>query len=259
MIAVFMVISGTCGARTCARASTQTPPPVTVTSLPASAGDMILAEAALRIGISEEMQQPTLQRVRAAAARYPDDPLAMRVLAHLELLYGDAAAADRLLDRLLAASPTNGELLYLKGLRWLTAANSEHPPEGAEAQARRWLERAQAADDTHFQTLYRLAESRRGDDDYVSASTGALLERAHMLAPQVPEITMNTAIMMMNLRRYDEAIRILRPLALSPHDEGLSAAAMQLMGQAQARRNRAPDADSGPDDPPARGDTPPAE
>jgi hypothetical protein len=221
------------------RASNATPPRVTITTLPASAGDIILVEGALRIGIPEENRQPTLQRVRAAAAHYPGDPLAARVLAHLELLYGDPAAADRLLDPLIQAQPDNGDLLYLKGLRWWAAANSEHPPEGADAQARTWFERARAADDTHFQTLYRLAESRRGDDDYVSTATGALLERAHMLAPQVPEITMNTAIMLISLHRYDDAIRMLRPLALSPHDEGLSRTATQLISQAVAARGRA--------------------
>lgn len=242
------------------RGSNATPPQVTITVLPPSAGDLILVEGALRIGIPEENQQPTLQRVRAVAARYPDDPLAMRVLAHLELLYGDPAVADRLLDRLLAASPNNGELLYLKGLRWLTAANSEHPPENAEAQARQWLERARAADDTHFPTLYRLAESRRGDDDYVSAATGALLERAHRLAPQVTEITMNTAIMLMSLHRYDDAIRMLRPLALSPHDEGLSRTATQLISQAITQRDRAGpnQAETSGDDAPADGQKGPA-
>jgi hypothetical protein len=236
------------------RASNATPPPVTVTVLPPSAGDLILVEGALRIGIPEENRQPTLERVRAVAAHYPGDPLAARVLAHLELLYGDPAAADRLLDPLLQAQPDNGELLYLKGLRWWTAANSEHPPENADAQARIWFERAQAADDTHFQTLYRLAESRRGTDDYVSAATGALLERAHMLAPQVPEITMNTAIMLMSLHRYDEAIRMLRPLALSPHDEGLSRTAAGLMAQAMNARNRpGPGVDEASDaDPPPK-------
>ncbi|HTU11078.1 MAG TPA: hypothetical protein VMG08_09290 [Allosphingosinicella sp.] len=219
------------------RASNATPPRVTITTLPASAADMILVEGALRIGIPDENRQPTLLRVRAAAARYPGDPLAARVLAHLELLYGDPAAADRLLDPLIQAQPRNAELLYLKGLRWLTAANSDNPPEGAEAQARQWLERARAADDTHFQTLYRLAESRRGDDDYVSESTGELLTRAHRLAPQVPNVTFNAASMLISLRRYDEAIAILRPLALSPHEEGLSQAALQLMGQAAARRD----------------------
>ena len=75
---------------------------------------------------------------------------------------------------------------------------------------------------------------------------------------QLPEITMNTAIMMMNLRRFDDAIRILRPLALSPH-EGLSAVALRLMAQAQERRNGAcgaPGADSREEDAPAEGDPP---
>ena len=233
------------------RASNATPPPVTITALPASAGEMILVDGALRVGIPEENRLPTLQRVRAAAARFPGDPLAARVLAHLELLYGDPAAADRLLDPLIQAQPNNGELLYLKGLRWWTAARGDHPPENADAQARQWFERARAADDTHFQTLYRLAESRRGDADYVSAATGALLERAHMLAPQVPEITMNTANMLISLHRYDEAILMLRPLAFSPHDEGLSRGAIGLMQRAIEARNRArPDPGESRDAPP---------
>lgn len=236
------------------RASNRVQPPVTITALPASADDLILVEAALRVGIAAENQQPTLQRVRAAAARYPGDPLAARVLAHLELLYGDPAAADRLLDPLIQAQPTNGELLYLKGLRWLTAANGDNPPANAEAQARQWLERARAADDTHFQTLYRLAESRRADDDYVSASTVSLLERAYRLAPQVPSVTITAASMMISLGRYDDAIRMLRPLALSPHDEGLARAATQMMGEAAARRDAGGARRAGDPDGPADGE-----
>ena len=75
---------------------------------------LILYEAALRTGVSDENGAIYLQRIRAIAARYPDDALAMRVLAHIELRFGDGAVADRLLDRLLAASPNDAELLYLR-------------------------------------------------------------------------------------------------------------------------------------------------
>lgn len=222
------------------RASNRVQPPVTITVLPASADDMILVEAALRVGIPEENRQPTLLRVRAAAARYPGDPLAARTLAHLELLYGEPAAADRLLDPLIQASPNDAFLLYLKGLRWLTADNSENPPADAATQARQWLERARAADDTHFPTLYRLAESRRGDDDYMSPGTAALLERAQRLAPQIPGITLNAASLLISLGRAEDAIRLLRPLALSPHDGGVARSARMLMDQAAGRRGRPP-------------------
>jgi predicted Zn-dependent protease len=198
-----------------------------------------------------------LLRIRAAAARYPGDPLAARTLAHLELLYGDPAAADRLLDPLIQANPNDAFLLYLKGLRWITADNSENPPPNAAAQARQWLERARALDDTHYPTLFRLAESRRGDDDYVSENTAALLERAQRLAPQIPNITLSTASILIALGRGDEAVRLLRPLALSPHDGGIARSARMLMEQAGTRgRPPADDEDDGGDSDAPAGDKP---
>jgi thioredoxin-like negative regulator of GroEL len=217
------------------RTGAEAPPPVTVTAMPRSADDLILFEAVLRIGIIEANEQPYLQRIRTAAARHPDDPLAMRVLAHAELLYGDGAAADRLLDRLLAATPNNADLMYLKGMRHLVAAQSDDPPEGAAREARQWFSRAHRADANHFQTLYRYAQSLRGERNYVSENTSNVLVLAHQLAPQVSAITMNAAAMMLNRGEFEQAAALLRPLAVDPHDAGLARAAQQLLEQAQAR------------------------
>lgn len=209
-------------------------PAVTVTELPRSASDLILYEAALRTGVTEAHGPAYLAQIRTIAARYPDDPLAMRVLAHIELRYGDGAVADRLLDRLLAVTPNDAELLYLKGMRWLIAAEHDNPPAQARATARQWFGRAQRADQNRFQTFYRYAESLRGDPAYLSDNTSNALLLAHQLAPQVSAITMEAAFVLIQRREYRDAIALLLPLTTNPHDTRLAQAARQMVERAQA-------------------------
>jgi hypothetical protein len=216
-----------------------TPPAVTITALPPSGGDLILYEAALRKGVSDENGPVYLQRIRAIAARYPDDALAMRVLAHIELRFGDGAVADRLLDRLLAASPNDAELLYLKGMRWLIAAEGDNPLENAAATARSWFGRAQRADPNHYQTLFRYAQSLRGEAAFMSENTSNALLLAHQLAPQVVTITFNAAALLISRREHAHAIALLMPLVASPHDPTLSRAARELVERAQAEMRAA--------------------
>jgi len=236
------------------RAGAEAAPAVTVTALPRSAADMIVFEGALRVGIREENRQPYLQRIRAAAARYPDDPLAMRVQAHAELLYGDAAVAERLLDRLLAATPGHAELLYLKGMRYLIAAEGDDPPERAAATARTWFTRAHRADGTHFQTLYRYVQSLRREREFISDNSKNMMLLAHQLAPQVADITMNAANLLISRREYAEAIALLRPLAADPHNASLALAARRMIERAEARQRPAGQRDpaAAPNEEPAR-------
>ena len=254
---------GTIAYRYAPRGSVDAPPRVVITELPRSARDMILFDAALRVGIAEENRQPHLQRIRAAAARYPDDPLAMRVLAHAESFHGDGAAADRLLDRLLAAAPDDADLLYLKGMRLLVAAKSDEPPEGAAAAARGWFARARAADPNHFQALIRYVESLGADGEAMSDRSRDMLVQASRLAPQVPSIALNAANLLIARGDYDEAIELLEPLAANPHDQGLAEVARRLLDQAAERRQSGParawaNDEEKPDEEPAEPE-PPAE
>lgn len=216
------------------RAEGETPPPVTVTSLPRGADDLIVYEAALRIGISDQQGPDYLARIRAAAARHDGDPFAQRVLAHAELLYGDSAAADRLLDPLIAAAPHDAELLYLKGMRYLVAAEREENWEADARTARTWFGRAHQADENHYQTLFRYAQSLRRDRQYDSENNLNVLLLAHQLAPQVAAITMNAAALLIGRHDYAIAVPLLRPLAGDPHDASLAHAAQEMIGQAEA-------------------------
>jgi len=220
------------------RAATEPPPPVTVTPLTGYDDRLILAQAALRGGIfDEERQQALLEELRRAAARGDSAP-ARRLLAHAEILYGNAAAAEPVLDALLAASPQDAELLYLRGMRHLRAGRDAEDYEVQEAQfrlARPFFTRAHRADPNHFPTLYRYAESFRVEENYVSENIENILLLTSSLAPQVEEFRLVAADMLLKRGAFEEAETILAPIVTSAHGGGANAQAARLLARARAR------------------------
>lgn len=228
------------------RASASAAPAMTITALPASAEELLLAEANMHIGVGDAYAPPLLARIRKEAAKFPGDAYAKRVLAEAEVQFGDAAKGEALLDELLKAAPGDAELLYLKGIRHLLVAREADDPEPAFKQARTWFARAHKADPNHFPTLIRYAESLRTDERFDSDNTMNILMLAQQLAPQVDQVTMNAANLLMMRGRFDEAENLLLPLASHPHNEGLAAAAGALLRQARAKsRSPVPDAGNG--------------
>jgi tetratricopeptide (TPR) repeat protein len=210
----------------------------------------MLYDAALLVGISDEKGHAYLPRIRALAARHEGDPFAQRVLAHAELQFGDAATADRLLDGLLASSPNDAELLYLKGMRHLLAAERDEAWQAEAAEARRWFGRAHQADANHYQTLFRYAQSLRRDPGFISENNIDVMLLAHQLAPQVAEITLNAASMLIAHRDNGIAINLLRPLASDPHNAELAQAARQMIEVANGAAP-SPASSAAPASPPA--------
>ncbi|HEY0414556.1 MAG TPA: hypothetical protein VGD66_15585 [Allosphingosinicella sp.] len=217
------------------RQSATTPPAIAITQLPASADDLLLAQAAMEVGVSDEAVPALLARVRAAAAKNHDS-YSTRVLAEAEALYGDSAAADRLLDPLLAASPNDAELLYWEGMRHLVAARRDDSAAAKEHKlAQTWFVKAHKADPDQFQTLARYAESLVGESRFLTENTTNVMLLAHQLAPQVNEITMNAANMLLMRGKYDEAAALLTPLASSPHEPEMAAVAQAMLARAKAK------------------------
>jgi Flp pilus assembly protein TadD len=218
------------------RASAAAAPAVRVETLPPSAEELLPAEAALHIGQSGKFAVEVLAKVRAETARHPADPYAKRVLAMAEVLHGDRSKGEALIDQLLAAAPGDAELLYLKGMRHLLDGRSDEAKRKEKfAQARTWFSRAHKADPNHWRALARYTESLSTDSRYNSDNTLNILLLARELAPQVVELTMNSAALLMLRGRHSEAEQILLPLASNPHHEGLAAAAQALLEKARAK------------------------
>ena len=215
--------------------------PVTVTRLPRSANDLLLLNQRLKVGVPDDQRPATAEEVRRVAARHPDDPLALLALGHAELHFGDPAAAEAPLQRLLALEPANVEALqYLVRARMETATDAESPEEAdrLENEARALLHRAYRADDANYATLQLIAENRMRGEGYPNDNDVVVLEQAFTLAPQLGSARINLAQVLMFKDRNAEAIALLEPLVNDPHRPSPGAREMLLrakgMSEAEA-------------------------
>jgi Flp pilus assembly protein TadD len=217
------------------RKSAAVTPPMKIEILAPSADDLLLLQAAMRVGVRPERRPALLAQIRTVAAKHDDD-FAKRVLAQAEALYGDGETADRLLDAILAVSPNDAQALYLKGMRLLVEARRDRGKGVVLArQAQGWFGKAHKADPDHFQTLTRYVEAM-SMTSAPTENTVEVLLLAHKLAPQVAEITLNAARQLMARNHYEEATELIAPLASDPHDTRLAEAARRLQARAQARQ-----------------------
>jgi hypothetical protein len=162
--------------------------------------------------------QARLIQARRGAERYPDAAITRLTLARAELTYGDREAGLKLADAYAADHPDDPEGFELAGLGRM--AIGDRDPARREAlykEAGQKLGQAFKLDPERFQTLYGYAQSRKLDPKYPSDNVLNVLDEAHMLAPQVPDITLSGAEALITRGQNDKAAALLKPVANSPH------------------------------------------
>lgn len=202
-----------------ARTTGFTVPDISVYLLPKSADALLLDRAAMQIGIPERDRQSALLRRVESVATDPTDGFAQRILAKARILYGAPERADPILDRLLAASSEDTELMYLKGMRHLMAGRAD--PAIARDQfreARTWFAHVYRVDPDYYPALYAWAESLSIEPRFVSENTVNVLMKAAVLAPQGTQIRITAAMMMLQAGRFDSAEALLTPVMVTPQD-----------------------------------------
>ncbi len=209
-----------------------TPAAVTVIELPPSADEFLLAQASLELGLPVQYRKKALETVRADAAKFPDDPLALRTLAMAELRYGDSDRAIAILDPLLAANPDDATLL-----RWRALA--DHPyrattPPDVKLAAQRLLVRSFKADPNDWRTMLDFVQLFQPMRQTLIPSTLNVLLRTYELAPQVSDVVLATAVALARADRLAEAGNVLAPLAYSAHPGPDSVRAETLLPLARA-------------------------
>lgn len=214
-------------------------PDIILSRLPRSADALLLDQAAMRIGILEpDRQRAVLRRAEDAVVDW-SDTFGRRVLAQAQILYGAPERADAPLDMLLASASADPELLYLKGLRHLMAGRKDAAIAPAEfREARKWFARAWRVDPDYYPALYAWAESLSTEPRFVTDKTLNALLKVAALAPQVTQVQVTAATMMMMDGRFEAAEALLAPIIVTPRDP----ASEQIPAlRAQARAHTRPD------------------
>lgn len=181
--------------------------------------------------MSAEAHIPIATRVRAVAARYPDDPAVALLEGRLWHYAERYAEAEQAIDRTLALDPANVHALTLKGqimLEGRKAANGSFDPEFVR-DARRYIVRANRTNPNHQLPFIAFYQSYRMLDEPAPQSALDGLARASRLVPQEPGLRMTVALELLDRRNLPGAREMLAPLALSPHRSSLQAYALALM------------------------------
>lgn len=211
-------------------------PDVTVTRLPPSANDLLLLNQRLKIGVQDDMRPAVAAEARRVAARHGDDPLALLVLGHGELHFGDKDAGRRALRRLLEVDPDHVEAIQFLAKDHLDRAGEMEDQAQADAEtaaARRLLARAYAVDDLNYGTMLLLTQLRVGGEGWPNANDLATMEVAYALAPQLAETRLNLASGLIRAGRTEHAINLLGSLANEPHGGAAAEAARSMINQAR--------------------------
>jgi hypothetical protein len=210
-------------------------PPIRVEHLEGTGIDAPLVEAALALGVRQEDEGRLLSRARRAGR--DGEAFGKRLQARAEILYGDLAAADGLLDSLLAAAPNDAELLYLRGLRHLIAGRRDPAARAAEYRlAQPFFARAFRADANYYPALFRYAEALSESNQLLSENTQNVLLLATSLAPQVSEIRLATVHLLLLRDRFEQAEALLLALPVSNHQEGGTSRVQEFLRLARARQ-----------------------
>ena len=219
---------------------------ITSQPLPEAADDLLLLGQQLKMGGSEERRAQTLATIRARAAKYPDEPLALLIHAHAELHNGqDPDKAASILEHLLTIDPSHVEAMQYLVRAKLDMAQKAFETDDQEGgqrlrhEAQSLLSRAYQVDDANYITMLLMAENRSSERNYPTENDMHVLEIAYNLAPQLGQIRFNYAAALLHRGFNAEAANVIAPLVNNPHGESPAAKALYLRAKGQTEAEAA--------------------
>lgn len=210
------------------------PADVTVTRLPASAGELIWLDLRLARFVPEPLRAGNLAEAQRTAARHPDDPWAARVLAQAYLDMKQPTEAIQVLEASLAIQPDDPLALRMKAVSLMDlgdAIKADDPDRHRTlfGQARSSLSRAYQLDALDYRLYLSLDRSRRVSDGYPTENDLDTLLLGRALAPQVQTLSILAAQALVHHNDPLSAVSLLTPIANNPHGgEGMTAVRRML-------------------------------
>jgi hypothetical protein len=210
---------------------------IRIRALSPAEGDLMPETAAFDEDLEKAPMTAYLAALQAKAARYPDDPYALRLLADAYYAAGDDAAAGAAADRLLAFAPDSVPGRVRKAMVLLRQAEGAG---GAArlakvAEARKLIVAANksAPDDPQPLVAYYRSFVAAGERPPTQAVDG--LRQAVSTLPQDPEARMLLVSQLIAENKLAEAIYYLGPIAYDPHRGGGDNSALDLIDELKQR------------------------
>lgn len=205
-------------------------PQVTISSMPPSADDFLLIGLRLAGADPRQPDLALLADVRRRAARWPGDRLAELTQARVEFLYGEVAAGEAIVKRLLDLDPKDVEVLLLAGNGQIAASLREGADQAARLRkARGHLIQAYRLDKADYRILLAYSFSRQLEPGYPNDNDVNALLQARGLAPSVQQSSVMAGAALLQLGRREQAVKLLSIVGNDPHGGPMSAQARALI------------------------------
>lgn len=208
-------------------------PQMTITTLSDGADDVLLENVQLQISVAKARQPAILQRVRAAYQRLPNDRFTRLAVGRAETKYGDRAAGEAILSKMIADDPKDHEAMLALAESHLMRGRAEVAVREQEfAATRALLANVMRLKPDEFRLYAMTAQTRVLERGTPSENTLNVLARAVQLAPQVRNLRMMAAVTYMRAKDTDEEVRaLLEPLLNDPHGGPMTTQAQAMMAR----------------------------
>ncbi|RZI98133.1 MAG: hypothetical protein EON90_14575 [Brevundimonas sp.] len=208
---------------------------ISVERLGPSADALLLINQRLKSPIDEEDRPAVVAEIRELARPFGDDPLALVAVGHAELHFGDRAAGEASLRRLLETDPDNVEALQLLASGRIMAAREDGADVDAMmAEAQTYLMRAFRADPSDFTTLVLGLQTRVDAPGYPTPGDLGTWVQAYRLAPQLASVRIGAGQALLFRDRDAEGLALLSAVASNPHGGASAEYARKMIEDAKA-------------------------
>lgn len=183
---------------------------------------LMIHEIRMSQGYLQSEAEDEARQVRTIAARFPDDPFAVRLLMEYERLAGNHEAALAAADRLLRLDPNNARALMNKGLVQITQLRAAGSTDAAawDAARQHFIRASQLApQDPLVLEAYYDSYAAQGVSPVPDAAQNAIYT-AMELAPSDPDLRYKVALDFERRNMIAEAIAIIRPDAYRTRHRG---------------------------------------
>jgi len=221
------------------------PAEVSVVRLPPSAGDLVWLDLRLARYVPENLRAANLAEAQRAAARFPNDPWAARVLTQAHLDMQQNAEAVQVMEASLAGTPDDPLSLRMKAVALMERGDEmkDSDPDQRLAlfgQARRALARAYQLEPMDYRLYMALDRSRQGAPGYPTSNDVETLLMGRALAPQVQSLGVRASQALMAEGEYGVAAAFLAPIANNPHGGSGLNSVRRLLAEAREKAGLPP-------------------